>query len=70
MEHTSSEPSLIRVTGDPGAGSEWVARVLGELRHGVVVADPNFEPMYAARTRKVKADGGSPHCWPRLAGQR
>src|SRR3989475_6896074 len=36
--------------------SEWVARCLEELGHEVVVADPNFAPMYASRTRKVKTD--------------
>src|SRR5215471_19460937 len=36
--------------------SEWVARCLEELGHDVVVADPNFAPMYATRTRKVKTD--------------
>src|SRR5215468_6552944 len=36
--------------------SEWVARCLEALGHHVVVADPNFAPMYATRTRKVKTD--------------
>src|SRR5215813_9489050 len=36
--------------------SEWVARCLETLGHHVVVADPNFAPMYATRTRKVKTD--------------
>src|SRR5262245_29836010 len=36
--------------------SEWVARYLEALGHPVVVADPNFAPMYAPRTRKVKTD--------------
>src|SRR5262249_49374076 len=36
--------------------SEWVARCLEGLGHDVVVADPNFAPMYATRTRKVKTD--------------
>ena len=36
--------------------SEWVARCLEALGHHVVVADPNFAPMYASRTRKVKTD--------------
>ena len=30
--------------------------VLEGLGHEVVVADPNFAPMYATRTRKVKTD--------------
>src|SRR5829696_9675409 len=36
--------------------SEWVARYLEELGLEVVVADPNFSPMYATRSRKVKTD--------------
>ena len=36
--------------------SEWVARVLEELGHEVVVADPNYAPMYAQRSRRVKTD--------------
>ena len=36
--------------------SEWVARVLEELGHQVVVADPNYAPMYAQRSRRVKTD--------------
>jgi transposase len=33
-----------------------VARCLEALGHEVIVADPNFAPMYATRTRKVKTD--------------
>jgi transposase len=36
--------------------SEWVARCLEELGHEVIVADPNYAPMYAHRTRRVKTD--------------
>ena len=36
--------------------SEWVARCLEALGHEVSVADPNFAPMYATRSRKVKTD--------------
>jgi transposase len=36
--------------------SEWVARVLERMGHQVVVADPNFAPMYATRSKKVKTD--------------
>jgi transposase len=36
--------------------SEWVARSLEGLGHEVVVADPNFAPMYATRSRRVKTD--------------
>ncbi|PYM37901.1 MAG: hypothetical protein DME12_21785, partial [Candidatus Rokuibacteriota bacterium] len=36
--------------------SEWVARCLEDLGHEVIVADPNYAPMYAQRTRRVKTD--------------
>jgi transposase len=36
--------------------SEWVARHLEALGHEVVVADPNYAPMYATRSRRVKTD--------------
>lgn len=36
--------------------SEWVARCLEGLGHEVIVADPNYAPMYAQRTRRVKTD--------------
>jgi transposase len=36
--------------------SEWVARCLEALGHEVIVADPNYAPMYAHRTRRVKTD--------------
>ena len=36
--------------------SEWVAQTLEALDHEVIVADPNFAPMYATRSRRVKTD--------------
>ncbi len=36
--------------------SEWVARFLEEIGCRVIVADPNFAPMYATRSKKVKTD--------------
>jgi transposase len=45
-----------RIVIEASTDSEWVARCLEALGHDVVVADPNFAPMYATRTRKVKTD--------------
>jgi transposase len=45
-----------RILIEASTESEWVARCLEELGHEVVVADPNFGPMYASRSRKVKTD--------------
>lgn len=48
--------SPARILVESGTESEWVARYLEALGHDVVVADPNFAPMYATRSRKVKTD--------------
>jgi transposase len=45
-----------RIAIEASTDSEWVARCLETLGHEVIVADPNFAPMYATRTRKVKTD--------------
>ena len=37
-------------------GKEWVAQHLEALGHEVIVADPNYAPMYGSRSRKVKTD--------------
>jgi hypothetical protein len=42
-----------RVLIEASTESEWVARCLEELGHEVVVADPNYAPMYAQRSRRV-----------------
>jgi transposase len=46
----------VRILLEASTESEWVARCLEALGHEVVVGDPNFAPMYATRTRKVKTD--------------
>src|SRR5215207_2989593 len=45
-----------RILIEASTESEWVARHLEALGHEVVVADPNFAPMYATRSRRVKTD--------------
>lgn len=45
-----------RILIEASTESEWVAQCLEGLGHEVVVADPNFAPMYGTRTRKVKTD--------------
>jgi transposase len=45
-----------RILVEASTESEWVARHLEALGHEVVVADPNYAPMYATRTRRVKTD--------------
>ena len=45
-----------RILLEASTDSEWVARCLEGLGHEAIVADPNFAPMYATRTRRVKTD--------------
>ena len=45
-----------RILIEASTESEWAARYLEELGHEVIVADPNFAPMYATRSKKVKTD--------------
>ena len=45
-----------RILLEASTESEWVARCLEALGHEVIVADPNFAPMYATRNRKIKTD--------------
>lgn len=45
-----------RIVVEASTESEWVARCLEALGHEVIVADPNFAPMYARRSRKIKTD--------------
>ena len=45
-----------RVLIEASTESEWVARHLEQLGHEVIVADPNFAPMYATRSRRAKSD--------------
>jgi transposase len=45
-----------RILREASTESEWVARHLEALGHTVIVADPNYAPMYATRRRRVKTD--------------
>lgn len=51
-----------RVLLESSTESEWVARHLESLDLEVIVADPNFAPMYATRSRKVKTDKRDARC--------
>jgi transposase len=46
----------IRILLETGTESEWVAQALEEAGYRVIVADPNFAPMYGEVQRKVKTD--------------
>jgi transposase len=45
-----------RILLEASTESEWVAQCLEALGHEVIVADPNYAPMYATRSRRVKTD--------------
>jgi transposase len=45
-----------RILLEAGTESEWVAQHLEQLGHEVIVADPNYAPMYSTRQRAVKTD--------------
>jgi len=46
----------MRILVETGTESEWVAQALEAAGHEVIVADPNYAPMYAEIRRKVKTD--------------
>jgi len=46
----------VRILLEASTESEWVARHLESLGHDVIVADPNYAPMYANRSRRTKTD--------------
>ena len=46
----------LRILLETGTESEWVAQALEGAGHEVIVADPNFAPMYGEIRRKVKTD--------------
>ena len=46
----------VRILLETGTESEWVAQTLEGAGHTVIVADPNYAPMYGERTRRVKTD--------------
>lgn len=51
----AARPAL-RILIESSTESEWVAQHLEGLGHEVIVADPNYAPMYGSRSRKVKTD--------------
>jgi transposase len=46
----------MRILLETGTESEWVAQALEAAGHAVIVADPNYAPMYGEVRRKVKTD--------------
>jgi len=48
--------SRMRILVEASTESEWVAQHLETMGHEVIVADPNYAPMYGHRTRRIKTD--------------
>lgn len=46
----------MRILLETGTESEWVAQTLEAVGHAVIVADPNYAPMYGELRRRVKTD--------------
>ena len=46
----------MRILLEASTESEWVAQHLEQMGHEVIVADPNYAPMYGHRTRRIKTD--------------
>lgn len=46
----------MRILVETGTESEWVAQALEGVGHAVIVADPNYAPMYGELRRHVKTD--------------
>jgi len=51
-----ADVGAVRVLLESGTESEWVAQALESAGYTVVVADPNFAPMYGDMRRRVKTD--------------
>jgi len=51
----------VRILMEASTESEWIACCLEELGHEVIVADPNFAPMYAHRSRRIKTNRRDAH---------
>ena len=46
----------VRILLEASTESEWVAQVLEDGGHEVIVADPNYAAMYGTRQRRIKTD--------------
>lgn len=46
----------MRILVEASTESEWVAQHLEQMGHDVIVADPNYGPMYGHRSRRIKTD--------------
>jgi transposase len=56
LQTTFEGRERMRILLEAATESEWVAQLLEALGHDVVVADPNYTPMYGERSRRIKTD--------------
>jgi transposase len=56
LTHVFWGRSPMRILIEASTESEWVALHLEQLGHEVIVADPNYGPMYGHRSRRIKTD--------------
>ena len=56
-----------RVLLEATTESEWVAQTIEHCGHEVIVADPNYAPMYPERRRRVKTDRRDARMWAEAA---
>lgn len=56
LRHVFGARQPARILMEASTESEWVACALEALGHEVIVADPNYKAMYAARSRRIKTD--------------
>jgi len=54
--HVLGSRPRARILLEASTESEWVAQCLEALGHEVIVADPNYAPMYPDRRRRVKTN--------------
>jgi transposase len=56
FERVFRDRARMRILLESATESEWVAQCLEGLGHEVIVADPNYAPMYGQRYRRIKTD--------------
>jgi transposase len=56
LVHAFAGHGPLRILVEAGTESEWVAETLEAAGHTVIVADPNYAPMYGELRRTVKTD--------------
>ena len=65
LTHAFADHGPMRILLETGTESEWVAQALESAGHEVIVADPNYAPMYGERTRRIKTDRRDGRRWPK-----